>query len=183
MLLVNVFVLALFQCEFMTEDIKTRVKRLIIHDNDDKVAQFLASFHIVESEMKLQMHLRDNNLHFILFFQDEISLAMICLSFAINFVVAISLEKGYFSGSDRPQYSSPVFSRLVMAFQVVQVCGYVVALLQALVLVMPVARHEWFELSKRLCAASSQEQFSHLEKMLRTAKHFVVFFIVLITGM
>lgn len=165
----------------MTEDIKNRVKSLIVHDGDDKVKLFLDNFRIVKSEMSLQMELHDRKLHFLLFFQDEISSALIFLSFCLNFIIAISLEKGYFSGNSSPQFSSELFYRLTGALQVIQTCGYLLGLMQALILVVPVARDEWYELSAFICS-SSTIRLSRMEKLMTFLKHYSTFVFILLTG-
>jgi hypothetical protein len=165
----------------MTEEIKNRVKELIEYDNDDRVALFLNNYRIVSTEMKLQMDLKDLKLHFLLFFQDEISTALICLSFVINFIMAISLEKGYFTGNENPQYSNAIFAQLMEVLQVLQVWGYLSSLLQTLILVSPVARDEWYELAAVIGATSTQ-QFSKFETMLKIMKHYVSFLLVVFTG-
>lgn len=166
----------------MTEEIKNRVKESIEYDNDDRVALFLNNFRIVSTEMKLQMDLKDKNLHFVLFFQDEISTFMISLSFLINFIMSISLQKGYITGSSTPQYSHDMFFKLMAVLQLVQVVGYVTSLVQTLILVAPVARDEWYQMVE-VIAATSNQQLSAMERMRSVFKHYIPLLLTVIAGL
>ena len=169
------------QCEYMTEEIKNRAKSLIRHDNDDKVAVFLNQYRVIGAEMELQMNLKDRKLHFLLFFQDELNIALIALSFLINFIMAISLEKGYFSGKSDPQYSSHVFSQLMTALQYLQFIGYLSSLIQAIILVIPVAREERHE-AVSIIRAAPRQQMPKFELVYILIKHFVKFILIVCAG-
>ena len=166
----------------MTEEIKNRIKEEIDYGNDDRVKAFLNSYKIASSEMTLQMVLKDKNVHFLLFFQDEISFILIGLSFLINFLMSISLEKGYFTGNVNPQYSHLWIEHLMKILQILQLWGYLMTLVQKLILFAPVARDEWYNTVDIILATSTEESTSKLKMSFIALKHFIPFFLLATTG-
>lgn len=165
----------------MTEEIKNRFKDLIEYGSDDKVSLFLNNFRIASTEMKLQMDLKDKKLNFLLFFQDEIATFLIGLSFLINFIMSISLEKGYLTGNSDPQYSHDIFFELVMVLQITQLMGYIIGLMQTLILVSPVARDQWYE-KVDVIGTTSNKQLSNIEKTRAFMMHYMPLALVVFTG-
>jgi hypothetical protein len=94
-----------WKCRFLSKEMKDSLIASIDYTNDDKVAYFLDQTRTTSLEMTLKMFIEDINLQALLMFQDELAAAIFSVTVLINFVMVVSLEKGYFSGHDSPQYS------------------------------------------------------------------------------
>ena len=130
-------------CNFLTRDTKREIKDRIDLNSDSKVISFLGELRVASVAMTLQMRLRDKSLSFLLWFQNEISAFLVVLAFLINFLLMMSLEKGYFSDKESPQFSSSTFeqhARWLVFFQFLIECF---STLQALILRLPLVVQEW----------------------------------------
>lgn len=71
-------------------------------------------------DMDYKMFLSDNNLSVLLLFQDELLRAVTYLSVVINFIIVVSLQKGYFTGDDSPQYATKSLRDVLAVLVVIQ---------------------------------------------------------------
>lgn len=125
------------ECNFMSEESKELLKRKIDYKDDDKVLYFVNQCRTLHDDMKLKMRLADSKFHAIILFQDELVMALCAIAVIINFVVFISLEKGYFTGSSDPVYAADGYSGLVQALVIIQAIFALYKLFQTAVLRIP----------------------------------------------
>lgn len=95
-----------WKCRFLSKEMKDSLIASIDYTSDDKVAFFLEQTRTTSLEMTLKMFLEDINLQSLLMFQDELAAAIFSVTMLINFVMVVSLEKGYFTGDHSPQFSA-----------------------------------------------------------------------------
>ena len=115
-----------WKCRFLSKEMKDSLIESIDYTSDDKVAYFLEQTRKISLEMSLKMNLEDNNFQALLWFQDELAAAIFAVTVLINFVMIISLEKGYFTGKENPQYAALSFHSVMIVLVWIQflLCFY-----------------------------------------------------------
>lgn len=108
------------ECSFLTEEIIHFVKESITISDDDKIKTFISKRRVMYWDMDYKMFLSDNNLSVLLLFQDELLRAVTYLSVVINFIIVVSLQKGYFTGDDSPQYATKSLRDVLAVLVVIQ---------------------------------------------------------------
>jgi hypothetical protein len=94
------------ECQFISEELKQRIKDSFDISDDDRVRTFVSKARLMHWDMQQKMIYANNNMQVLLLFQDELLYAITALSVVINFIIIISLEKGYFTGYETPQFTS-----------------------------------------------------------------------------
>ena len=161
------------QCEFFTREMKRRIKDRINLTSDNKVTAFLNELRVASAGMQLQMTLRDNASSFLLWFQYEISIILLLVAFLINFLLMMSIEKGYFSGADAPQFSTPTFERNTRWLIYLQCLLETCSTLQVLILWVPLAIQEWRHNVEQSRAKHTRVKLTRNRKTLIAFQHFL----------
>ena len=131
------------QCAYLTRDMKQWILDRMDLNSDSRVASFLGELRVASGAMNLQLALRDNSLSALLWFQNEIRLVLVLLAFLINFILMMSLEKGYFTGEDGPQFSTSNFQLITGVLILLQCLLEIYSTLQTLILWTPLIVQEW----------------------------------------
>lgn len=108
------------ECDYLSEELIESIKRGILMNDDEKVRTFLSKSREIHWDMEQKMLLANNNLHLLLLFQDELLSAITYLAVVINFIIVISLEKGYLTGFRDPQYSVKEFVTVMKVLTILQ---------------------------------------------------------------
>jgi hypothetical protein len=161
------------KCEYLTREMKRRIKGKIDLASDSRVNAFLGELRVASGAMKLQLSLRESSTSFLLWFQNEISLSLVLLAFLINFILMMSIEKGYFSGADRPQFSSFRFERNARVLVYLQCIMETYCTLQALILWVPLVLREWqHSVDQMQQLQHSQAKLTRHQKVMIALSHF-----------
>jgi hypothetical protein len=109
---------------YFAEEIRHYFLNLIDFSNDDEISRFLLVIsNMLHTTLTTISNIKKNKwLWFFLKFQDEIDNGILILAVVINFIMLISLDKGYFTGREFPQYNPPEF-RTAMAVLVICQCA------------------------------------------------------------
>jgi hypothetical protein len=161
------------QCQFLTREMKRRIQDRVDLSSDNKVAAFLSELRVASAAMHLQMTLRDNSASFLLMFQTEISMALVLVAFLINFMLMMSIEKGYFSDREDPQFSSPTFERHARWLIYFQCILEVYSTTQVLTLWVPLAVQEWQHNVDQGRKKHSRVKLTRNKKTLLALQHFL----------
>jgi hypothetical protein len=126
------------ECKYLTEESKKSIIYDIDYADEDRVKFFMQKTNSIHDAVSLKKTLQSSlYLSFLLKFQDELDYAIAALSVFINFVLVISLEKGYFTGHDAPQYQPESYKIAIQVFVILQAVLVLYKLLQVCVLTVP----------------------------------------------
>lgn len=100
------------ECDYLSEESKEEFLSELDFGDDDRVKTLLLKTNNLHDDVSLKMNLQHNYfLRVLLTFQDELDYAICGLAVLINFILVISLEKGYYRGSEQPVYEPEVECR------------------------------------------------------------------------
>jgi hypothetical protein len=102
------------ECDFIKDSIKDKIKSRIDYTDDDKVDEFLEGVHELQTELKHFEYL--NRFGFYRYVGqnlDSLKTASFALALMMNFIMVISLEKGYTASGMTTRDYSPAYMKTV----------------------------------------------------------------------
>jgi hypothetical protein len=139
------------ECSFLNEEIKEDIISGLDFGDDDRMKALVQKVHYIHDDISLKKSIDGNKyLRLLIKFQDELDYAITGLAVFINFLLVISLQQGYYTGHDEPQFQPPVFKGVVRALTIIQVILLLYKLLQTLILRLPIILKDNYRFSEKL---------------------------------
>jgi hypothetical protein len=139
------------ECSFLNEDTKKKVVKSLDFGDDERHKALIQNVYSIHDDVSLKKRIHDHRYFRLLVkFQDELDYAITGLAVFINFLLVISLQQGYYTGHDEPQFQPPEFRGVVRALTIIQVIVLLYKLLQTLVLRLPILVKENFRFIEKM---------------------------------
>lgn len=145
------------ECRYLTEESKRSIIQNIDFGDDDRVKFFLQKTSSIHDDVSHQKTLQNKWIFILLMrFQDELDYATAFLAILINFILIISLEKGYLSGNADPVYEPRSYQYVVQILVIFQVAVLLYKLVQTSILTLPLIYKESLRVSHEISRAQGK---------------------------
>lgn len=128
------------ECQYLTEETKKNIIQDLDFGDDERVKALIHKTNSIHDDVSHKKMLENVAiLNLLMKFQDELDYATAILAVFINFVLIISLRKGFNDGKANPVYEPRLYRDLVQVFVVIQLVVLLYKLLQTSILTLPLA--------------------------------------------
>jgi hypothetical protein len=144
------------ECYYLTEESKRGIIQDIDFGDDDRVKFFVGKTNAIHDDVSHQQTLQNDFVFILLMrFQDELDYATAALAILINFILIISLQKGYLTGHSDPVYEPKEYEGAVQVLVIAQFIVLLYKLLQTSILSLPLIYKDSRRVSDELAYAQA----------------------------
>ncbi len=120
------------ECDFLKEETKEAILATLDFGDDDRIKSLLQASSSIHDDVSLKMKLESNQyFRLLLKFQDELDYMICSLAVFINFLLVISLQKGFYTGDTHPVYEPRSYRVVVQVLVIIQLVLLLYKLLQS----------------------------------------------------